>query len=533
MAAAADHARPVGMGRQLRLLMRLKRCHARRALTWFGYAAGTDLDARGDIVERIYQVYLLLLLAGAAAASWGAVLHAAAQAGVQMARMGFVPDLGTMVLVLPLAAVVVCAGSSVVSPPFKFTSADVTFIASGWFDTRMLAATDLLVRSVVVALVAGGASYVELTWLVAAVQAVPAAPSIAVGEVSVASLAGMAVAIGVLCAVVAVLMSAGGYASVRVRPGVRTRVLVGGASLAVAAVTVLALAWCAPVASACLHRVANAPASGVHLCAIMLACWALCLCAVCGIAARGADLAVAIERSGAYASRSEVRLVALIAPDTYRELRRRYRVSHRRFRPSIPLGTGVQVYGRRAVQSHLRQFEGLLRLLWIGAFLCPVGALMLTVPLPFLLRFSWAYLAVAAAGAARELSLAFREDQRVRLVRDALPVGTLELMLRDGAPACLVVTILSLAVTGGLVALVPSIPLSSLARALMLPAAFALIAALDGAQFPKKRHGMSSGMAVLVFSISCVVLSLAPAGVLELGIAAYIVWVLASFRAAV
>lgn len=533
--AAESSACRADRWRQARLLLWLKRRHARRALTWFGYAAGTDLDARGDAVERIYQLYLLVLVVGAAGASWSAVLNMAVQLGTHMGQAGFVPDLGVAVLAAPAALALVLAVGSLMSPPFKLTSADVTFIASGWFDTRIMAAVDMLVQSMVTVLAVVAVTYVELTALFAALAAAPTASVAAVGEVSVASMAGVSVAAGLLSACLGVLVSAGGYVSVRVAPSLRNRALVGAvviaASVAVAAALLFGLA---PSAAACVYCVAASAPAGVPVCLGVLGAFAIAMAATCGVAAHRADLACAIERSGAYASRSDVRLVALIAPDTYRELRRRYRVSHRRFRPTIPLGAGRRAYGRRAALSHLRQFEGLPRLALVGAVLCPAGALMLVMPLHVLLRASWAYMVVVAAAASvRELSLAFREDQRVRLVRDALPVGTRELMLRDGAPACMVVTVLSLAATGALVALVPGIPLRAVVLALLLPPALALSAAFDGAQFPRRRRGISSGMVVLVLAVACVVLSLAPAGVLELGIVGYIAWALVTFGSAV
>lgn len=532
--AACGSVRQAGRWRQARLLLWLKRRHARRALTWFGYAAGTDLDAHGDVVERIYQLYLLVMVVGAAGASWAAVLNMAVQLGAHAGRLGFVPDLGVAVLAVPAALALVLAVGSLASPPFKLTSADVTFIASGRFDTRIMAAVDMLVQSMITVLAVAAFTYVELTALFAALAAAPAASVAAVGEVSVASMAGISVAAGLLPACLGVLVSAGGYVSVRVAPSLRNRALVGAAVIAVSVTVAAALLFgLAPSAVACIYRVVALAPAGVPLCLGLLGAFAVAMAATCGVAAHRADLACVIERSGAYASRSDVRLVALIAPDTYRELRRRYRVSHRRFRPAIPLGTGKRAYGRRAVLSHLRQFEGLPRLVLIGAVLCPAGALMLVMPLHVLLRVSWAYMVVAAAASVRELSLAFREDQRVRLVRDALPVGTRELMLRDGAPACLVVTVLSLAATGALVALVPAIPLRAVVLALLLSPALALSAAFDGAQFPRKRREMSSGMVMLVLAVACVVLSLAPAGVLELGIVGYIAWALVTFGSAV
>ncbi|MBE6469792.1 MAG: hypothetical protein E7001_07600 [Coriobacteriaceae bacterium] len=55
-------------------LMRLRLRHLRTELAWWGYAFGTDLAERADLLERIYQMYLVLIAGGSALAAWAMLL---------------------------------------------------------------------------------------------------------------------------------------------------------------------------------------------------------------------------------------------------------------------------------------------------------------------------------------------------------------------------------------------------------------------------------------------------------------------------
>ena len=54
----------------LTCLLWLQRRHARAELNFYLWAAGADLDDQGDLVERLYLLYVVALLGAAAVAGW-------------------------------------------------------------------------------------------------------------------------------------------------------------------------------------------------------------------------------------------------------------------------------------------------------------------------------------------------------------------------------------------------------------------------------------------------------------------------------
>jgi len=151
------------------------------------------------------------------------------------------------------------------------------------------------------------------------------------------------------------------------------------------------------------------------------------------LVARRADLIRAIEESGAFATLHGVRHLALTAPTVYRDLRRRYRMArHRPLRLVPAIGEGWAAPVSRSAVTHLRRWRDASRLLTVGLVLAPLGSVALTGgPHPVTLLV-WGLLCIMSHGAVAELAGAFREDMRVRLVRDALPFSTRSLALLDG-----------------------------------------------------------------------------------------------------
>ena len=99
----------------------------------------------------------------------------------------------------------------------------------------------------------------------------------------------------------------------------------------------------------------------------------------------------------------------------------------------------------------------------------------------------------------REASRAFRDDMRVRLVRDQLPFSVFELLVLDSLPAFALVAVLTCAVVP--FAVPPGVPLAAaLALGVVTNAATLLCAGLDAVRMSSKglRPWSEGGLAMLV-----------------------------------
>ena len=487
---------------QLRQLVWLKCRHARTELAWWGYAAGMDIVEDRDWFERMYQLYVVVILGVCMFMGWAAVLDATGGAFAALGPDAAMTCAGVVAMLLPFVLFSLTAVGALRQPAFKFTVPDTAFMASGAFDTWAIAVANALSRAAATAVPSGLFAFLVVN---GAIEAAPALAGLS-GRGGVL----LAIAAGLASAAAAELGQSIGY--IRLRFGMRSFARRAAFSAAVLVFVACVLACGLLLIGACAPALLSTIASAVFLpftCAIAFFSLVFAVAAVCLGFARNLNLAAAIEESGAYAALYGVRRLALGAPDAYRELRRRYRISHRRFRPTVPMASGAFAPVTRAFQTHLRQFDGLPRLAFVGAVLCPVSALMLTTEIPPLLLFSFIFLLFSSITAVRELSLAFRADQGIRLVRDALPFSALQLAMLDGLPAFAFVLVLSLVVSGALSALVPGLlSPDGLILTALFPLFFALAAPLDGVESSRSGRRLSCGTAILVVAITSACLSL-------------------------
>ena len=487
---------------QLRQLAWLKCRHARTELAWWGYAAGMDIVEDRDWFERMYQLYVVLILGVCMFMGWAAVLDATGGVFAALGPDAAMTCAGAVTMLLPFALFALAAVGALRQSAFKFTVPDAAFVASGAFDTWAIAVANALSRAAATAVPSGLFAFLVVS---GAVEAAPV-------------LAGLSGRDGVLLAIAAGLASAAaaelgqGIGYIRLRLGMRSFARRAAFSAVALVLVACVLACGLMLIGACAPALLPAVASAVSLpftCAIAFFSLVFAAVVVCLGFARNLDLVAAIEESGAYAALYGARRLALGAPDAYRELRRRYRISHRRLRPTVPMASGAFAPVARALQTHLRQFDGLPRLVFVGAVLCPVSALMLTVEIPPFLLFSFVFLLFSSITAIRELSLAFRADQGIRLVRDALPFSALQLAMLDGLPAFVFVLALSLSASGALSAFVPGLfSPDGLILAVLFPLFFALAAPLDGVESSRSGRRLSCGTATLVVAIASACLSL-------------------------
>ena len=427
------------------LLLWLRVRHARTALVRLVHAGGTDLVEDRGLGERAYQLYLAAIAAVWAALMWAALLDATAAA---FAAAG--PALSAAALTLGLLAPVTVFAWAAVralrTSPVKLARADIPFVAAGPLGMRAIAGTGCAASMLGAAAAAALAGYVLGVGLGSGLGAFapPLACALA-GALLVAAAAGGAWLLGA--------------ARLACPRGARRR---GTVALALAAA---AAALGAAVLALGVPPAAFAPGGP----GAAVACAAgIAACAAEGgllvLLAPRIDRASVIVENALYADLQPFGPLSPLDPQVVADYRRRRKLAARlargvRFR--LPLASGAGALVSRAALSHLRQYGGLPSLLAFGASAAPLGVLALAGaggPVTFLF---WLAALVMFPQGAREATRAFRDDLRVRLVRDRLPFGTLSLLALDSLPGLAVSSAVSCAVV-----------------ALVLPAGFPLAAGL-------------------------------------------------------
>ena len=119
------------------------------------------------------------------------------------------------------------------------------------------------------------------------------------------------------------------------------------------------------------------------------------------------------------------------------DYRRRCKLARRGPFLRLPQAAGPAALVARAALSLVRQYEGLPALLMLGAGITPFGVSALLGGYGVAGPVFWLAMLVGLASTAREVTHAFRDDMRVRLVRDQLPYGTLVWANDEHVAACL------------------------------------------------------------------------------------------------
>ncbi|MDY4040778.1 MAG: hypothetical protein SOY67_01535 [Collinsella sp.] len=481
-------------------LMWLHVRHLRTELAWWGYAFGTDLAERVDLMERIYQLYLVLIVGGSAFAAWSMLL-ARVEESFRLLGPVLVPLSSFLLAGAPVALSASRALAGLRSSPLKLTAPDAGHIASGTFTGPELALTSAVGPAL------GWGSALALAAFAAGSGLAAAGTGLDAG--AAAALDGLAGAVAAVAADVV------GYLGLRVPR--RRRALRVGLGSAVVAVSLGALALAAfavfgggmwhlapPADLAAISSFAPALTGGL---AVLL----IGSIGILALVARRADLIRAIEESGAFATLHGVRHLALTAPTVYRDLRRRYRMARRRPLRLVPaIGEGWAAPVSRSAVTHLRRWRDASRLLTVGLVLAPLGSVALTGgPHPVTLLV-WGLLCIVSHGAVAELAGAFREDMRVRLVRDALPFSTRSLALLDGlVPTGVAVALFMLYLAAGAITVPGAVSAPAVGCGLLLIVCFSLAATLDAIEVPAARRRPSTAAGVLGTAVAAGVLSLA------------------------
>ncbi|OUO90917.1 hypothetical protein B5F40_05510 [Gordonibacter sp. An230] len=383
------------------LLLWLRARHARTALGGVLRLFGTGME-KG---ERIYLLYLAAVM-GVWATLMGAWLVASAADAFALLGAQTVCSAARGALASCGLAFFAAGAQGLRTPPLRLSHADVAYVAASPMGAQPLALVE--------------AGCAALGWA-------------ALGGAAAFSLAHAAAA----CAALGAIAGAACAAAGRLVGAVRLSRARWGARHVVAALVALAAVACAQVAiSLCARPLAFGAFSAVVVAAAF---------AMLALVARRMDMAAVVKEG---ALRADLRLVGAFSPLDERakaDYRRRCVLAARPLRFGLPPGEGRAALVARAALSHARQREGLPALAFHGTVVVPLGALAVAGAGDPVLFLFWLQAAVLMPQGARELSRAFFDDVRNRLVRDRLPFGTLELLAFDSLPAFALTTALACA----------------------------------------------------------------------------------------
>lgn len=428
----------------LTCLLWLQRRHARAELNFYLWAAGADLDDQGDLVERLYLLYVVALLGAAAVAGWlwviGLVEGAVAPIGQSAEMRAISADLVLMAADAALALPLLCAAAWCVraawTPPLQLSAPDRAVLAQAPVRAELWALVSMAPQLALACAAGIAGGYLVADAAVLAMGGVPGP----------AACLPYALALGLGLAAARAAAWAIGVARLRLGRAARVPLTLSAAAVA-AALALLALI-CQPVARGAASALLSAPAGPILAVAIAAAGLAL----VAAAAAHRLPARSLTVEAAADADLYAVRRMALYSPQLYRDLRRRARAAQRRPIGRMPRWNGPAAPLARAAVSAVRRYDTLPRILATGALLAPLGAYLLggealaqTAASLGLLgdaaggrilgSASWALMALRATDLPRELARVYRDDAANRLVRPHVPLSPFALFALDTVPA--------------------------------------------------------------------------------------------------
>ncbi|OUO35325.1 hypothetical protein [Olsenella sp. An290] len=472
-------------GGGLRTLVRLERRHVRANARFLLFAAGTDIDEERDLLDRAYQLYLLIFMAVSLTLSFAQVLDLAGQLrdalGVAVSAR-----LAHLLLVLaPAAGLVAWGVSDLRETPLRLAAPDITWLA------RVVRPEELFV--------------VRLLRDLPCVALVSALGGALLGEIASAHLGLWAAACAVLM-LTARLFALDTALPRSVAEPRRRRAATVVASAIVAASGLALLLAAGPLAA----LLPWALSLGVYSVVVVLLV-DLLLLGMAGNRSCYADMAFVVDDSELYAARRSMRFLALADSNAYKEACRRRRAQrNRRARRTWRFRPGRLAPVSHAFASLVRRPSALLGLLSVGGLLVPMGALVMTLRPGVGVTLCWLVCACLALREPLELGHVFREDCRNRLVRSLLPFGRLGLLVLDALPALVVTLAASCAVS---VACAAALGTDALTVALLSCALDALLALSCGLDDPAAPVRLGS---VLLTSFSFGAVALVAVGLASL-----------------
>ena len=434
------------MFRGFHTMLWLKAKHLRAELNFWLWAAGVDLDDAQDMMERLYLLYVALLASAAIGACWvwllGLVTGSAYTEGAVTAAItaDVARALAAGALVIPACATALWLMGAGWRAPWSPSAPDAAWLAqlpiavAGWSTLEL--APHLLTRGVI----AGCIGYLIASYTVTA----------AGQEATLAACLPYALVAG--------LVTGTGYTlawlmgEIRIRAGRAKRYVLALCSVAAGAALVALSITAFPLVAtfAGMLLPGGAPALPIIFAIALLAATV----AASALFARRLTPALLTREAATDASLYAVRRMAVYNPKLYKSLVRSQRAAFRRPFGRMPRAQGRAAILARAVISTVRHYEALPQVILAGAFVAPMGVLLLSGALArqsaafgllggeigarIMGAASWIMLAVSGLDAQRSLARVFLADTRNRFMRDHLPVPTLVLFVLGTLPAVVV-----------------------------------------------------------------------------------------------
>ena len=516
----------------LSTMLWLKRKHLRASANFWLWAAGADLDDTRDLSERIYLLYVVVIVCGCAVACWlwllGLVTGSAQTDSPEMAAV--TADIALLIagaaLALPVCAAALWSVRAAWRAPWAVSAPDTAWLAQAPVALAGWNLVELSPRLIARALVGGAAGY-----LVAAFAAT------ALG--TQADL--------VIClpyAMTAGLMTSAAYAlawvvgEIRLRVAGRRRLAlvcaIAAAGIMLVVTTGALLPRFAGIAQALIFGKPGASAP------IAAAAGTLLLVATSAVVARTLPVC-ALTCDAGDASVYAVRRMAVYNPKLYRSLIKSRRAARRRPIGHMPCIRGTATVLARSAISLVRRYDILPQLLGAGAVLAPMGVALLSGSLAemsaasgmlggatggrILGAASWLLFALSCSELPRAIARTFTDDMGNRFMRNHLPVSTPVLLALDALPA------LAVAVVASLLACIPLAwsagvmsALGAFSSALALDIILALCGALDAAERTPGKLRLSCESALGLSAVTAALI----AAVIPTGLAPLAFWITAA-----
>ena len=473
----------------------LKLRHASTGFTRIMYITGSDFTQEKDVLDRTYQVYVLLAIVAALFLGWLGVLDAISQ---------FLLPLGTFVsatilqlfLALPASLLLLSCFSFLRSSPVKLSDADSSLVAASPTPTVALVHLDLFAQMLLNGLV-GVIIGLSLGMVFEGILRTFIAPW----------------ELAVICALLLILICTVSWLLGLIRLHLRR------AQRRVLAVVVMVILFAASLLFSLFIMNLSAPLVVYHQLSLDFPVVVVCLCGltaiffiVLSLVASRLSATVLIVENALYAELYPLRHLQFYDADSYKNLRRRKVLAQRGARLCLPGSNNPHSLISRAILSHMRQYEGILYLALTGVFITPFGAFLLISELSPLFFLMWAAMLALRPVSQRELTLVFRDDQRNRMLRSHLPFSTTTLLLLDSLPALAFTCFCSLVAITVLLFPVALNVLAGVVLVLAINLAFVVCSGLESVKLTSSDWHFSYEFSLFVFVGALYVLSLiAPA----------------------
>ncbi|MDM8299569.1 hypothetical protein [Collinsella tanakaei] len=499
----------------LSTMLWLKRKHLRASANFWLWAAGADLDDTRDLSERIYLLYVAVIVCGCTVACWlwilGLVTGSAQTDSPEMAAVtaDIAPLIAGAALALPVCAAALWSVRAAWRAPWAVSAPDAAWLAQTPVALAGWNLVDLVPRMAARCLMGGAAGYLVAAFVATALGT----------QTDLVTCLPYAMTAG--------LMTGAAYTLAWIVGEVRLR-MVGRRRLALVCAIAAAGIMLVVTTGALLPRfagIAQAPIFGKPGASAPIAAAAgtLLLVATSAVVARTLP-ACALTCDAGDASVYAVRRMAVYNPKLYRSLIKSRRAARRRPIGHMPCIRGTATVLARSAISLVRRYDMLPQLLGAGAVLAPMGVALLSGSLAemsaasgmlggatggrILGAASWLLFALSCSELPRAIARTFTDDMGNRFMRDHLPVSTAALLALDALPALAVTAAASLLVCtpiawgSGIVS-----ALGAFSSVLALDIVFALCGALDAAERTPGRPRLSCesalGLTALVSAAAC------------------------------